>query len=193
MNAADSKNSIDRRVRRIEELSFRARIFLNLWVGLHLDTALAPYDRSLDEFDDFWRFSRTAYQSTFLIRITNLFHRHKQTENFPSLIWDARKLGAISRTVADACSVSLESLNDPAKRVKLIRDRAMAHQHRVLAQNEVFSEAQISLNLMTELSDGAIDLAGMLVDGCGLQPHVFQTDPSDSLRKLLSFVEDRLQ
>ena len=184
--------SIQERVCRIEELAHRARIFLDLWVALQLDTALAPYDKALDEFDDFWRFTRTAHESTFLIRITNLFTRDKRTENFKSLIPDALKAGAISKTVAAACQAKIQALGDLPERVAIVRNNAMAHQHRTLKQNEAFTKAQISLNLMTQYSDAAIDIAVMLKKGIGLEPVMVETKPARTLGELLQFVEQRI-
>ncbi len=184
--------SIADRIVRIEELSHRARIFLDLWKGVTLDTAVEPFENAFDEFDDFWRFSRAAYETMCLIRISNLFAEHKETENFYSLVRAARKAGAITTPVADACTAKLDQLSSLAKRVKRVRDKAMAHQNRVLAQAEVFGEAKLSLNSLTELSDGALELAGMLIDEVGLQRRAIFTRPSTSLRELLTFVEGRL-
>lgn len=181
------------RIDRVEELAHRARIFLELWTALNLDTALAPFDKALDEFDDFWRFTRTAHESVFLIRITNLFTRDKRTANFISVIADAEKEGAIGKELAAACRTRIAALGDLPARVAQVRNNAMAHQHRSLKQNEVFTKAQISLNLMKQYSDTAVEVASMLKRGIGGEPIVVQTDPAATLRDLLTFVETRLQ
>ena len=186
-------HSIAERIDRVEELAHRARIFLELWTALNLDTALAPFDEALDEFDDFWRFTRTAHESAFLIRITNLFIRDKRTANFRSVIADAKKAGAITPVLAAACCAKIDALGDLPDRVALIRNNAMAHQHRSLKQNEVFTKAQISLNLMKQYSDTAVEVATMLKRGVGGEPMAVETDPAATLRELLTFVETRLR
>lgn len=185
--------SIAERIERVEELAHRARIFLDLWTALQLDTALEGFDQALDEFDDFWRFTRTAHETAFLIRITNLFVQDKRTANFISLIADAKKAGAISPAVAAGCRAKIDELGDLPSRVAKIRNTAMAHQHRSVKQNEVFSDAKISLNLMKQYSDTAVEVASMLKRGIGGEPIVVETDPGATLRELLTFVETRLQ
>lgn len=185
--------SITERIERVEELAHRARIFLELWTALHLDTALAPFDEALEEFDDFWRFTRTAHESVFLIRITNLFVRDKRTANFKTVIADAESAGAITPALAAECRAKIDALGDLPARVAHIRNNAMAHQHRSLKQNEVFTTAKVSLNLMKQYSDCAIEVATMLKRGIGGDPIVVETNPAANLRELLTFVETRLR
>jgi hypothetical protein len=186
-------HSIAERINRVEELAHRARIFLELWTAMHLDTALEGFDMALDEFDDFWRFTMTAQETAFLIRITNLFVRDKRTANFISVIADAERDGAISAQLAAACRLKIDTLGDLPARVAIVRNNAMAHQHRTLKQNEAFSKAQISLELMKQYSDTAVELASMLKRGIGGEPMVVETNPAATLRELLTFVEARLQ
>lgn len=180
------------RIIKIEDLTLRARIFLDLWTALHLDTALEPYDVALDRFDDFWRFTRTAHQATFLIRITNLFRKDRRTENFPSLIEDARQVGEITNELADECEAKIAGLGDLPVRVAIIRDSALAHQHRSLKQNQAFSKANISLDLMKRYSDVSFELVAMLKRSKGLEPIQIFTEPAVVLKELLDFVEARL-
>ena len=184
--------TIQERILRVEELSHRARISLDLWIALNLDTAIAPYDKALDKFDDFWRFTRSAHESEFLIRITNLFIQDKRTANFVSVIADAKKSGAITSSVAAACSIKIAELGDIPERVALVRNKAMAHQHKLLKQNEAFNEAQITLKQMTKYSNVALEISAILKKAIGLEPIVVETQPAKTLKELLQYLEDRL-
>ena len=184
--------TIQDRIFRIEELAQRARINLDLWTALQLDTALAGFDEALDEFDDFWRFTRSAHQSMFFIRITNLFVRDKRTENFPCLIDDARKADCITIEEEKSCFLKIDELGDLPKRVAVIRNNAIAHQHRTLKQNETFTKANISLNLMHDYSDTALEVAAMLRNAVGGKPVPVDVKPAKTLKDLLKYLEQKL-
>lgn len=174
------------RIIRAEELAHRARVYFDLWEALTLDTAVAPYEVALDRFDDAWRFTRAAYEAAFLIRISNLFKRHKSTENFPSLIADARKAKVIDQTIEKQCGIMLDGLGDLPSRVNIVRDNAMAHQNRTLQQHEAFGQAKLSLDILRNYSDVSIVIGATLMSAIGLEPRMSYTRPSITLQKLLA-------
>ena len=88
--AAMKALTISERVLRLEQLSLRARVSLDLWIALNLDTARDPFPNALSTYEDFWRFARSDHEDIFFIRITNLFTQDKRTENYKSLITDAK-------------------------------------------------------------------------------------------------------
>lgn len=183
---------IQERIHRAEELAIRARLALDAWKALKLDTAIEPFPRAMREFDDFWRFAGSAFEAEFFIRIANLFTAHKRTENFFSLIADAQKSGVISNQVAKQCRDKIDKLGDLPQRVASIRNSAKAHQHRSLKQNELFGRAKLSLNLLTQYSDTALEIAAMLKEGAGDEPWIIHSDPSVTVKELLQFVETQL-
>ena len=184
---------ISDRVLRLEQLALRARVSLDLWIGLHLDTAREPFINALDTYEDYWRFARSDHEDIFIIRITNLFTQDKRTENFRSLIAAAKKSGEIAKDVVGACNVKIVALGDLPQRVALIRNMSAAHQHRSIKRNELFSRAKISLNLMTQYSDTALELSSMLLRDIGHEP-ISQSNiikPADTLAELLNILEQR--
>lgn len=184
---------ISDRVLRLEQLALRARVSLDLWIGLHLDTAREPFNNALDSFEDYWRFARSDHEDVFIIRITNLFTQDKRTENFQSLLAAAKKSGEISKDVLVACNAKILALGDLPQRVALIRNMSSAHQHRSIKRNELFSQAKISLNLMTQYSDTALELSSMLLRGIGYEP-ISQSNiikPADTLAELLDILEQQ--
>ena len=185
---------INDRVLRLEQLSLRARVSLDLWIALNLDTAREPYTSALDTYEDFWRFARSDHEDIFIIRITNLFTQDKRTENFKSLIAAAKKSGEISKDVLVACNAKIADLKDLPQRVALIRNRSSAHQHRSIRRNEIFSQAKISLNLMTYYSDTALELSSMLLKSIGHEPISSSSiiKPADTLQELLKILEQQL-
>ena len=116
--------------------------------------------------------------------------------NFPSgaraVIADAKKSGAITSSVAAACSIKIAELGDIPERVALVRNKAMAHQHKLLKQNEAFNEAQITLKQMTKYSNVALEISAILKKAIGLEPIVVETQPAKTLKELLQYLEDRL-
>ena len=192
--AAMKALTISERVLRLEQLSLRARVSLDLWIALNLDTARDPFPNAFSTYEDFWRFARSDHEDIFFIRITNLFTQDKRTENFKSLITDAKKSGEISKDVLVACTAKIADLHDLPQRVALIRNMSSAHQHRSIKRNEIFSKAKISLNLMTLYSDTALEVSSMLLRGIGHEPISVSNivKPADTLADILKFLEMHL-
>ena len=192
--AAMKALTISERVLRLEQLSLRARVSLDLWIALNLDTARDPFPNALSTYEDFWRFARSDHEHIFFIRITNLFTQDKRTENYKSLITDAKKSGEISKDVLVACTAKIADLHDLPQRVALIRNMSSAHQHRSIKRNEIFSKAKISLNLMTLYSDTALEVSSMLLRGIGHEPISVSNivKPADTLADILKFLEMHL-
>jgi hypothetical protein len=183
--------SVEDRIIRAEELAHRARVFLDIWVAMTLDTAVEPFTDVLDEYDEFFRFTRVAHEATFISRITNLLQPHKSAENLPALINDASRREVITADVVHRCRAALVECDPMFRKVKLIRDNAMAHQHRYRQQTEIYIEAQVTLDGMVELSDQVILVTGDLMEAIGLRRRIVLTNPVAALERMLSMLKER--
>jgi hypothetical protein len=146
---------------------------------------VARHEEALDEYADYFRFSRTANEWAFFVRINNLFTRKADTDNLPLLLEELERQSLIDPAVAEETRTHLGRLNPIRKSVKLIRDKAIAHQDDSLAQNEIYREAQISLSLLTQLSDGSLEIANTLAATHGQGPRFFFDAPKQTLERLL--------
>lgn len=174
------------RIERAEELAHRARVHLDLWVALTLKSAVDPFIDELDKYDDFFRFTQAAHEAVFINRITSLLQPDKSAENIPGLIKDASRQKVISPEVAHECRSAVAAANPMFRKVKLIRDNAMAHQHRYRKQPDVYIEAQVSLDGMVGLSDQVVAITGSLMQAIGRSPRVVYTNPVGSLERMLT-------
>ncbi len=174
------------RIERAEELAHRARVHLDLWVALTLKSAVDPFIDELDEYDDFFRFTQAAHESVFINRITSLLQPDKEAENIPGLINDASRQKIITPGVTHECRSAVAAANPMFRKVKLIRDNAMAYQHRYRKQPDVYIEAQVSLDGMIDLSDRVLSITGSLMRTIGRDPRVVYTNPVGSLERMLT-------
>jgi len=174
------------RIERAEELAHRARVHLDLWVALTLKSAVDPFIDELDEYDDFFRFTQAAHESVFINRITSLLQPDKSAENIPGLIKDASRQTVINPEVAHECRSALAIINPMFRKVKLIRDNAMAHQHRYRKQPDIYIEAQVTLNGMVDLSDQVLSITGVMMQAIGRSPRTVYSNPVGSLERMLT-------
>jgi len=182
----DVNMGVKDRIERAEELAHRARVHLDLWVALTLKSAVDPFIDELDEYDDFFRFTQAAHESVFINRITSLLQPDKAAENIPGLINDASRQKIITPGVTHECRSAVAAANPMFRKVKLIRDNAMAHQHRYRKQPDVYIEAQVSLDGMIDLSDRVLSITGSLMRAIGRDPRVVYTNPVGSLERMLT-------
>jgi len=173
------------RLARAADLAVRARVHLDLFVFTKLSDHVSKHEEALDRYDDYFRFSRTANEWAFYVRINNLFTRKTDTDNLPLLLEELEGLSLITPVIAGEVRAHLDRLNPIRKSVKHIRDKAIAHQDDSLAQSEIYREAQISLNLLTLLSDGSLEIANTLAATHGQVPKAFFDAPKQTLERLL--------
>ena len=183
---SDVNIDVKDRIERAEELAHRARVHLDLWVALTLKSAVDPFIDELDQYDDFFRFTQAAHEAVFINRITSLLQPDKSAENIPGLINDASRQKIISPEVTHECRSAVAAANPMFRKVKLIRDNAMAHQHRYRKQPDVYIEAQVSLDGMVGLSDQVVAITGALMEAIGRRPRVVYSNPVGSLERMLS-------
>lgn len=177
--------SLDSRLSRAVDLSLRARIHLDLFIATKLDVNASRHKKALLEYNDYFRFSRIANEWTFFVRINNLFTRKQDTNNLPMLLEELEYNSQIEPEIAKDIRQRLDLLNRTRKSVKHIRDKAIAHQDDDLTQGDVYKEAQISLDLMTELSDASLEIANTLAATHGQPPRSFFDAPRQTLERLL--------
>lgn len=173
------------RLARAADLAVRARVHLDLFVFTQLADSASKHEEVLDKYADYFRFSRIANEWAFYVRINNLLTRNANTNNFPLLLEELEQVSLIDPAIAQEVRAHLERLNPIRKSVRLIRNKAVAHQDDSLAQREIYQEAQVSLNLLTQLSDDSLEIANTLAASHGQSPRVFFDAPKQTLERLL--------
>ena len=112
------------RIHRASLLAARARVDLDLFA------VLTPPD-DVDVLEEQWSlfgFIRTAHEHAFLARIVNLLTQRSDTDNFPKLVKEAERVGAIDAATSAAVKAQIKAANSAYERVEIIRHKVVAHQ-----------------------------------------------------------------
>lgn len=177
--------SLDNRLSRALELVVRARVPLDLFSFLAMQSNLDAYEDVLIPYWDYFRFDRTAQETAFHVRINNLFTRRPDTDNLPELFKELADKGALSLQGVNSIQAALDGVDIIRKGVKHVRDKAIAHQDDTLTSREVYAEAQLTLPRLVDLSNAAFEIANALCTARGLPTRSFLPDPTERLVALL--------
>jgi len=80
----------------------------------------------------------------------------------------------------------LASIESPVKKIKVIRDKALAHRAKGDMYKDVFREAGLSANELIRVMDVAIDVLNELRLARGLTDVLFRPYTTDTLRSMIS-------
>ena len=178
--------SLDDRIHRASWLAARARVNLDLFAFLMWQSNLDKFEDVLTERWSLFEVIRTANEHEFLTRIANLFTRRGDTDNFFSLVDEAKCVGAIG---AATCA-TIKSQTDIARSTfeaaaKTIRDKVVSHQDDTYTKPEIYKQVKPTLPMFVELSDHSLAIANALCSARGLQPQAVFTVPTAQLEQLL--------
>lgn len=194
MFAAMSKAKLlDDRIRRASWLAARARVNLDLFAFLMWETNLDKFEAALTERWSLFEVIRTANEHEFLARIVNLFARRKDTDNFPELMDEAERVGAISAAKCATIKAQIGAADSAYKVAKTIRHKVVSHQDDTLTKPDIYRQVKPTLPMFIELSDHSLAIASALCSARGLQPQAVSTVRTLQLEDMLAKLQREKQ
>lgn len=177
---------LDDRIRRASWLAARARVNLDLFAFLMWQTNLDKFEDALAERWNLFEFIRTANEHEFLARIVNLFARRKDTDNFPELLDEAERIGAIGAVECATIKAQIDATKDAYDVAKTIRHKVVSHQDATHTKPEIYKEAGPTLPMFIRLSDQSLKIADSLCSARRLQSQAIFIEPVLQLEKMLA-------
>lgn len=176
----------DDRVRRASWLAARARVSLDLFAFLMWQTNLDEFEDVLSARCDLFEFIRIANEHDFLARVVNLSTHRPGTDNFPALVDEAERVGAIAAGTCATIRAQIAAANDAYQVAKTIRHKVVSHQDDTYTKPEIYKRVKPTLPMFIELSDRSLAIAGALCSARGLQPQAVSTVPGAPLEGMLA-------
>lgn len=177
---------LDDRIRRASWLAARARVNLDLFAFLMWQSNLDKFEDALIERWNLFEFIRTANEHEFLARIVNLFARHKDTDNFPDLVDEAERVGAIDAATCATIKAQINCADNAFKVARCIRHKVVAHQDDTRTKPEIYKQVKPTLPMFIKLSDQSLAIAGTLCFARGFKPQAVFTAPTVQLEAMLA-------
>ncbi len=176
---------LDDRIRRASWLAARARVNLDLFAFLMWQANLDKFEDVLAKRWNLFEFIRTANEHEFLARIVNLFARRKDTDNFPELVDEAERAGAIGAVACATIKAQIDTAQDAYNVAKTIRHKVVSHQDATYAKSEIYKQVQPTLPMFIKLSNRSLEIADALCSARGLQSQEIFIEPAIQLEKML--------
>ncbi len=156
------------------------------------------WQANLDKFEDalverwnLFEFIRTANEHEFLARIVNLFARRKDTDNFPELVDEAERMGAIGTVEYATIKAQIDATEGAYNIAKKIRHKVVSHQDATHTKPEIYKQVGPTLPMFIKLSDQSLEIADALCSARGLQSQDIFIEPVVQLEKMLTELQVR--
>ena len=177
---------LDDRIRRASWLAARARVDLDLFAFLMCQTNLDKFEDALAKRWNLFEVIRTAHEHEFVARVVNLYARRKDTDNFPELVDEAERIGAISTAACASIKAQIAAADNTYKVVKTIRHKVVSHQDDTYTKPEIYNQMKPTLPMFIDLSNRSLAIAGALCSARGFQPQAVFTTPTVQLEVMLA-------
>lgn len=165
-----SSASIDHRLQNLSRQIVRARAVYDLWWLVAGKPTRKPHADTFDQYGSFFLFLEHALLGAAIVQASVPFDRSKGALSLSRLIRDMTTSGLLSPVVASALDARLAGVSEELARVKLLRDRAVAHlmdRKGPLAFNQAFTEAGLRPVDMKALVDRAMEVVNALLEARG--------------------------
>jgi hypothetical protein len=159
----------------------RARLFLDLWFYFEEDRSRREIFETMEEYGEFFRFASHAYLVTYVVYVAGVFETRRDTISFDTLIREMKATGQLVGQ-GEAVSSLLSSAKPIAKKVAILRNKAVAHR----TINDVFKLADVTPGELRDITDIALKIANRLLLSCDLQDQEFTDLPREDAVSMMT-------
>jgi hypothetical protein len=162
--------SLDERLVAASENAAMASAHHDIW-ALYIGQSDRPLvEKLIDVAPIFWSYDSLAHRYAFYVRVGALMDRRRGTNSLAGIFREMRN--SLGPEDIDRLTKAFERAEDPAKRVRALRNKIYAHQSSHQSSREAYAEAKISLNETGLLVGLYVEIAAVLLRARGLPPHV---------------------
>lgn len=163
----------------------RARLFLDLWFYFEEDRSRREIFETMEEYGEFFRFASHAYLVTYVVYVAGVFETRRDTISFDTLIREMKATGQLVGQ-GEAVSSLLSSAKPIAKKVAILRNKAVAHRTISMSYNDVFKLADVTPGELRDITDIALKIANRLLLSCDLQDQEFTDLPREDAVSMMT-------
>jgi hypothetical protein len=163
----------------------RPRLFLDLWFYFEERDSQRKIIKTMDEYSEFFRFTPHAYFAAYVIYMTGLFDKRGDTISFETLIREVKAEGPLKGQGAAAVDELLDEAEPIVDKVRILRNKASAHQSAHFSYNDVFKMAAVKPAQLRDLTDMALEIANRLLLARGLQDEHFTELPREDAEEMM--------
>ena len=135
--------ALDDRLDRVARHVIRARLFLDLWFYFEGADTRPQIFGTMEEYNEFFRFTPHAYLVAYVIYIAGAFDRHRGTISLTHLVPEVKATGQLTGKDAANVDALLAKADLIADKVRILRHKAFAHKDAHISYNDVFKLAAV--------------------------------------------------
>jgi hypothetical protein len=183
---------IGERVDIVGKMVVRSRVFYELWwfkVGIE---TRGPILGSLNNYQSFFNFDEHAHFVSMIIYLHNVFDERNDVISLPKLLDEIAKLVKHnSADIAEARDVQKRAA-PTARKLKALRDDAIAHRSKNTDYKKVFEAAAITADGLRDLTEDALAISNAIRRSLGKRRQSFDELPLYDAKRLMSALGSKL-
>lgn len=154
--------------------------------------SLGRHWSTMDRYADFVRLDERAHRDLAILRVTSLFDTKEHTTHLPDLLKEARLNGASPELLSEA-EKALGALADAVRKVRMIRQNAVAHRSATITYDETFKRASVTVDELGQLVGSAEAVANALARAIGIEPEPMAWAAPGDLSRLFDHLREMRQ
>lgn len=176
---------LEEKVERAAEHVVRARLFFDVWYYLESAGNDPARLNALNQFSAYFRFDLHAHLIAFVVYIHGLFEKNGASINLNRLTRELKGTGRISEVDLREIDELLAQAAPIVKKVKSLRDKAIAHRTASTSYNDVFRSAEVTYKELSRLTELARDIVNRLLKSIKRKGERFHSSPLNDLEALV--------
>jgi hypothetical protein len=180
---------LDYQLDRAGQHVIRARIFYDLWIYFEGQETQSGIFEAMDRYSEFFRFTPHAFLATFIIYISGLLEKRRDTINLRRISQRMKSENLISTELANEIVVTLNETEPLTMKVRKLRNNAFAHRSAIHTYDEVFKIAAVKPDQLRELTEITLVMTNKLCTARELRQIFFNELPTDDATKIMELLK----
>ena len=155
----------------------RARLFYEIFWFYRGKPTRDQYIETMNDFSEFFRFDEHAHFVSFVVYVRRLFDNDARAISLLSLAKQSKPNAGVRKLLAEAVPI--------VKKVRTIRNKAVAHGDSEMTYNAWIEQADITFNEMRELTEITLKVVNLLSVDNGQDEVHFAELPAQDLEDML--------
>lgn len=182
----DKTLSLEKRLYRAGQHVVRSRLFLDLWFYFEGAETRPKIIETMREYNEFFRFTPHAYLLAYVVHITAMFDKRRDTISLTRLTHEMKAKRLIpGQTITELEALFVEA-RQIASKVAVLRHSVVAHLSAKMSYNAAFKEAAVTAHQLRDLTDLALKIANRLLLARGLREEFFTTLPLEAAKAMMN-------
>jgi hypothetical protein len=175
---------LNERLYRAGQHVVRSRLFFELWFYFEGPTRPKIIE-TMREYNKFFRFTPHAYLVSYVMHISAVFDRRRDTISLIRLSHEMKAAHQIREQISTEVDTLFAKAAPIVSKVTTLHHNAFAHRSAGVSYDDTFKKAAVTAAQLRDLTDLALKIANCLLLARGLKDEDFHSGPVEAAKAMM--------